>query len=362
MPPVNQPAPADQIRPTAAYQLPVMPPVNQPAPADQIRPSTTHQLPAMTPASQGVAGPAGLTAAAAAGPPQHGGAGAPVTHQSSHAAGATGSAVSTGHSAVPAPGQWASPTWPAPPWPTSAWLMPADQLAGGREPSAAALEAAARARGTDIDKFAEHAKAATSSMAKPPAPALRLAGVRSEAAQNLRMRTKFVAVEDSIGKTERAPATVAEYVARVSELLAHRIYHFPDIGLQLAMYMAWLLRRSIGRSLNEVRVADTKARELMATRPQELMTAVDFDHVAQLGSVTPQAAPTAGPRLWCRNFREGRCHSGPRCPSGRYHPTCAVCGSGAHHTDRHSVQPVPFDQPYPSARRPGTARGRGGRR
>ena len=144
---------------------------------------------------------------------------------------------------------------------------------------------------------------------------------------------------------------VAEYVARVGELLAYRAYHFPGIGLQLAMYMAWLLRRSIGRSLAEVQAADTKARELMATRPQELMTAVDFDHVTELGPAAPQATRQSSPRNLCRNFRDGRCQSSPRCPSGRYHPACILCGSGTHHTAHHSVRQMSINPLSPCRER-----------
>ena len=228
---------------------------------------------------------------------------------------------------------WTPPTWPAPPWAAPV---------GGRGSSAAALENAARVHGADVDKFAEHAAAPTESMAMPPAPALRLAGVSADAAQLLRVRTRFVGVDASLSGAERGPPTIEAYVARVAELLAHRAYHFPGIGLQLTLYVAWLTRRSIGRDLADVRAADTKARELMATRPHQLMTAVDFDHVAELGPVPAPAARQAAapPGSDCRNFREGRCQASPFCPFGRHHPPCRFCRSGGHHTAQH-FSPVP---------------------
>ena len=125
----------------------------------------------------------------------------------------------------------------------------------------------------DVNKFTEHAGAATESLVMPPAPVLRLAGVSSEAAQGLRIRTRFVDVDESLSRAKRCTQAVAGYAARVAELLTHRAYHFNGIGLRLTMYLAWPLRRSVGRSLAEVRSADTKARELMGTRPTQLMTA-----------------------------------------------------------------------------------------
>ena len=248
---------------------------------------------------------------------------------------------------------WTPPTWPAPPWAAPV---------SGRGSSAAALENAARVHGADVDKFAEHAAAPTESMAMPPAPALRLAGVSADAAQLLRVRTRFVGVDASLSGAERGPPTVEAYVARVAELLAHRAYHFPGIGLQLTLYVAWLTRRSIGRDLADVRAADTKARELMATRPHQLMTAVDFDHVAELSPLPAPAARQAAapPGSDCRNFREGRCQASPLCPFGRHHPPCRFCRSGGHHTAQH-FSPVP-PRPSPGGAGRPAARGRAGRR
>ena len=69
-------------------------------------------------------------------------------------------------------------------------------------------------------------------------------------------------------------------------LLSYQVYHFPAVGFQMAVYMARLLRHGVGRSMAEVHTADMRARELVATRPQQPMTTVDFDHVAALGPAT----------------------------------------------------------------------------
>ena len=184
---------------------------------------------------------------------------------------------------------WAPPSWPAPPWTAPHWTTPAGLALGDRNMSAATLEQIARSSGTEVNKHAELSAVGTESLAKlpAPAPALRLAGIGATAAQLLRVRTRAVSVKESISKGEPSPSSVAEYVARVGELLTYSVYHFPGTGFQLAIYMAWLLRRSVGGTLMEVRSADSKARELMATRQQELMTSVDFDHVAALSPAAP---------------------------------------------------------------------------
>ena len=64
------------------------------------------------------------------------------------------------------------------------------------------------------------------SYATPPAPSLPLTGVSTGAAQELRHRTRYVSVADSLGKAEGPPTTTAEYLARTAELIAHRAYHF----------------------------------------------------------------------------------------------------------------------------------------
>ena len=344
---------------TAAYQLPAaaahpipltpvatLPPVvaahQRPAAAPQPAPAAAHQQPPVAVHQPPIAAPPHPAAQ-----PAQAAAPGPVASHSPAAA--------TAHGA-----QWAAPSWPAPPWTADVGPALVASQFRGRASSAAALENAARVQGVDVNKFAEHAGAATESRAMPPAPVLRLAGVSSEAAQGLRIRTRFVDVDESLSRAERGPQTVAGYVARVAELLTHRAYHFPGIGLQLTMYLAWLLRRSVGRSLAEVRSADTKARELMATRPTQLMTAVDFDHVAELSpAATPAAAPTVSrPPLECRNFREGRCQPSPLCPYGRFHRPCSLCQNTGHHTAQHAG-PAPPRQ-YSGAAGRQASRGRGG--
>ena len=320
---------------TGAIRVPGVQPVPAPAPLTPV----TGRQPATAPSAPTTGYRPPATAYEATGQPPHL-TSAPGPARGHHPT------TSTSAAAAVAPGAtWVPPAWPAPPW-----AVPA----GGNTPSAAALENAARRYGVDVDKFAEHAAHDTESKAKPPAPELRLAGVSADAAQLLRLRSRFVSVDASISGGGRGPQTVQAYVARVAELMAHRAYHFPGVGLQLTLYIAWLLRRSIGRSLLDVRTADTKARELMATRPTQLMTAVDFDHIAELGPAAPVTAPVSSFRSLteCRNFREGRCQPGPHCPYRRQHQPCAICHSSDHHTDCH---------PGPSQQWPAT-RGRGGRR
>ena len=70
----------------------------------------------------------------------------------------------------------------------------------------------------------------------PPAPTLRLTGVSTGAAQNLRHHTRLVAVAGSTARREDAPQDTVRYMARVAELMAHRAYHFPAAGPQLTAY------------------------------------------------------------------------------------------------------------------------------
>ena len=59
-------------------------------------------------------------------------------------------------------------------------------------------------------------------------------------------------MRDAADKIEPGPSTVLEYVGWVANILAHTTYHFPQCGLQVASYLAWLMSRSAGRSLQGV--------------------------------------------------------------------------------------------------------------
>ena len=65
------------------------------------------------------------------------------------------------------------------------------------------------------------------SYATPPAPSLRLVGVRTGAAQDLRHRSWYIAVADSLGETEGATTKTVDYLARVAELATHSALPLP---------------------------------------------------------------------------------------------------------------------------------------
>ena len=90
-----------------------------------------------------------------------------------------------------------------------------------------------------------------------------------------------------MGGGGRGLQTVQAYVARVAELMAHRAYHIPGVGLRLTLYMALLLWRSIERILLDVQTADTEAHELIANGLTQLMTSVNFDYTAEHGPAAP---------------------------------------------------------------------------
>ena len=104
----------------------------------------------------------------------------------------------------------------------------------------------------------------------------------------------------SMGGGGRGLQTVQAYVARVAELMAHRAYHIPGVGLRLTLYITWLLWRSIERSLLDVQTADTEARELMADGLTQLMPSVNLDYTFEHGP----AAPTMAPLLSFRSLME----------------------------------------------------------
>ena len=99
---------------------------------------------------------------------------------------------------------------------------------------------------------------------------LRLPAITVQAARRLRNRRNYVAVQDAADKIEPGPSTVMEYVGRVANILTHTTYYFPQCGLQVASYVAWLISRSAGRSLQDVQTADSSATAGHGTAPTGL--------------------------------------------------------------------------------------------
>ena len=132
-----------------------------------------------------------------------------------------------------------------------------------------------------------------------------------------------------------------EYVGRVAALLTHTTYHFPQCGLQATSYLAWLLSRCVGRSVREVQAMDSRARQAMALRPGDFLTALDLDQF-----VTPAVGPgrptmgAGGSRpqfdqLCFLHARQNAC-SWP-CKTGRVHTPCRWCNSLEHATQFHGL-------------------------
>ena len=100
------------------------------------------------------------------------------------------------------------------------------------------------------------------------------------------------------------------------------MYHFPAVGFQMAVYMARLLRHGVGSSMAEAHTADMRVRELVATRPQQSVTTVDFDHVAAWGPATPTLPRRSklATNSVRRDLQQGLCCIGPVCPWGSVRP------------------------------------------
>ena len=287
-----------------------------------------------------------------------------------HAAGPTQRA--TGHTAITGPawqcGTDQTPAGPRPQTPPVAaeYRAPRDAAATG-ETAPAAVEKTAREHGIQVDRARDHSLVPLVSYAAPPAPGLRLAGVSTGAAQELRHRSRYVAVTASLSQAEPPPATTTEYMARVAELAAHRAYHFPAVGPQLTAYLAWLLRTYGHRPLCDAQAADSKAREAMAASPRVLHTALDWELLCRPSEQPRQTADARQPRgaVVCNNFLKGRCPNTP-CPWRRLHPACRVCQRGDHPTELHAEAGRGEAGPPTDARQqryqPYPARGRGYRR
>ena len=225
------------------------------------------------------------------------------------------------------------PVGPPPP-PVAEEYRPLLGTAAPGEATPSAVEKAARERGVTVDRARDYSLVPLVSYAMPPAPGLRLAGVSTGAAQDLRHRSRYVAVADSMGPAETPPATTVEYVTRVAELASHRAYHFPATGLQLTAYLAWLLRTYGHRPLNEARAADAKAREAMAASPRVYLTALDWELLCRPRELPPQSDSRRPRPVICQNFLAGRCPT-TLCPWQRSHPACRICRLGDHPTELH---------------------------
>ncbi|KAF0303443.1 hypothetical protein FJT64_024560 [Amphibalanus amphitrite] len=127
--------------------------------------------------------------------------------------------------------------------------------------------------GAGRDARDEHRRVPTRTTARPAPAALRLPPLRAQAAHRLRHRKRFVEVEAASDPDNVAPRPAAEYIGRVAAIMAHQAYYFPGLGLQAAIYMAWLTERLGDRSLEVVRMADSRARQAMCLSPKELLAA-----------------------------------------------------------------------------------------
>ena len=154
-----------------------------------------------------------------------------------------------------------------------------------------------------------------------------------------RRRKRFIDVQEAGDGPDGAVTTTAEYLTSVAALLSHQVYFFPGLGLQVALYLAWLLERVGGRPLDLVRRTDARARQAMALSPRELMTAADLDHfvpggggaVGGGGGAAAAARPAplnTNHRQVCWRYLRGACER--ICPAGRLHgPDPAMGGAAA---------------------------------
>ena len=171
------------------------------------------------------------------------------------------------------------------------------------------------------DARADHRRVPTRTRAKPAPAALRLPPLRAQAARRLRRRKRFVAAEDVADPAGPAANTTAAFLGQVAAILVHQVYFFPGLGLQALIYLAWLLDRTGGRSVEVARRTDARARQAMALSPRELLTAPELDHflpapVAGGGSGPARVGATVSRQLCWRALR-GDCRL--PCPEGRWH-------------------------------------------
>ena len=173
------------------------------------------------------------------------------------------------------------------------------------------------------------------------APAnLRLPTIQARAERQLRNRRRFVAVADAVDAADARPASSVEYACRVAEIMTHTVYHFPESGLQAISYMAWLLWQAARHPLRAVAAADSRARQTMALRPRDYLTAADLDRFMVPATGVGNGRTTEGGRGETRRGQtcflyelSNACRS--PCREGRYHPRCRACGSHDHPTAFH---------------------------
>ena len=202
-----------------------------------------------------------------------------------------------------------------------------------------------------VDRRNEHRLAALRSRAGAAHADLRLPSVTAKTARRLKNRRHYVAVEDAVDKVEQAPSTVMEYVGRVANILTHTAYHFPQCGLQVMSYLAWLINRSAGRSLRDVQTADSRARQAMALRPRDFLTSLDLDQFMPVATgVSKQATggqPSRQNQICFQHTRRNGCTT--PCRTGRIHPPCARCNSTQHATVFHDAGQYPGGVDRPDA-------------
>ncbi|XP_043215266.1 translation initiation factor IF-2-like [Amphibalanus amphitrite] len=168
------------------------------------------------------------------------------------------------------------------------------------------------------------------------APAdLRLPAVQARAERRLRNRRRFVSVADAADAAETRPASSVEYTCRVAEIMTHTVYHFPECGLQAICYLAWLLWQAVRHPLRAVAAADSRARQTMALRPRDYLTAADLDRFMVPVTGAGDGRTTEGRRgearrgQTCFLYEQHNACSNP-CRAGRIHPRCGACGSRDH--------------------------------
>ena len=199
-----------------------------------------------------------------------------------------------------------------------------------------------RSRGQNSDPLAVFTATPTRSSKPPPPPSLGLPPLPRRAAKLTRRRTHFVSVADTLQPGESVPTTVAGYVTKVAQILAHRTYYFPDAAGQYAAYIAWLLERSQNCSLACVATLDAQARTQMAQTPDIYLTPTALQHFVLAADAGARPAATGQRPLGFGMIRGGqgrkaevcglhnafRCSPG-LCPRRRRH-VCSQCESPAH--------------------------------
>ena len=175
----------------------------------------------------------------------------------------------------------------------------------------------------------------------PPPPALGLPPLTSRAVRRASNRNRYIAVADTLHPGEAMPATVAGYVVKVGQILAHRTYYFPGAAVQYVTYLAWLIEQSQGRSLPFVMTLDAQARTHMAQTPGSFFTPTVLQHFVLAADSSVRAAASRTPRAGfparasygppgqqiCELYNDHRCW-GP-CPRGRRH-VCSTCAAPTH--------------------------------